>query len=180
MKMRKMLLLLCCLFAVTSGAQAKGKGKPKVVYNKVQDQTEVSAPVEWLKKNKFGYDAGYSYPGQTPKRPEWVAMRFIYVRLLSAGDSIQWNKVSTIYFRHGDTKLSYPVTYDVRGNNSTFVKGLFGNVATETVTCVIPTADFVAMSQDSEVLFQIGDTSSKIDGGNITSLAELGASIPAE
>ena len=180
MKMRKLLLMLCCLFFVVSGAHAKGKGRPKVVYNKVQDQTEVSAPVEWLKKNKFGYDAGYVYPGQTPKRPQWVAMRFIYVRLLSAGDSVRWNRVSTIYFRHGDTKLSYPVNYDVRDNNSTLTKGLFGNVVTETVTCVIPTDDFIPLSQASEVLFQIGDTSSKIDGGNITTLAALGNSIPAQ
>ena len=72
------------------------------------------------------------------------------------------------------------MNYDVRDNNSTLTKGLFGNVVTETVTCVIPTDDFIPLSQASEVLFQIGDTSSKIDGGNITTLAALGNSIPAQ
>ncbi len=157
--------------------QAKGKGKPKVQYNKVKDQTEVSIPVEWIKK-RFGYDAGYAYPGQTPSRPEWVLLRFIGVRPLSLGDRVQWGKVDKIYFRHGDTKLEYPVTYDVQENNGTMVKGLFGRVVTETITCAVPTDEFVPMSQAEEVLFQIGDTSSTIAGANIELLAELGKMIP--
>jgi hypothetical protein len=172
-----MITLLAMLFTSTA-SQAKGKGKLKTVYNKVQDQTEISTGVEWLKKNKLGYDAGYSYPGQTPKRPEWVALRFRAVRALSLGDSVQWKNVATIYIRHDDVKLSYPVVYDAKVNNDTLVKGLFGTVVVETVTCVIPTNDFVSMSQSNEILFQIGDTSSNIAGGNLTNIADLGKSVP--
>jgi hypothetical protein len=157
---------------------AYGKPNPKVEYNKVKDQTEVSIPIEWIKKNKFGYDAAFIYAGKVPSRPGQVFWRFVGVRPLSLGDRIQWDKADRIYFRYGDTKLNYPIAYDVRENNDTLTKGLFGRVFVETVTCAVPTDDFVPMSQAKEVLFQIGDTSSTLAGGNIELVAALGRLIP--
>jgi hypothetical protein len=157
---------------------AYAKPKPKVEYNKVKDQTEASIPIEWIKKNRFGYDAGFNYPGKGPSRPDRVALRFVATRLLSNGDSLQWEKVDTIYFRYGDTKLNYPVRYDAKESNDTLTKGLFGRVVGETLICFVPADEFVPMSQAKELLFQIGDKSSTLTGGNIELLAALGKLIP--
>lgn len=175
-KTSSFLLVVLTLWMAFAANLAYAKPKPKVQYNKIKDQTEVSIPRELITK-RFGYDAGFVYEGQTPSRPDQVALRFFGIRPLSLGDRLQWDRVDRVYFRYGDTKVNYPVIYDNGQSNDTLVRGLFGAVAVETLVCLIPTDEFVPMSQSKELLLQIGDKSSELTGKNIELLAALGSMI---
>lgn len=181
--MKKVLfaVALAATILPTGAGWAKGKkSQVTVSYNKVQDITIVNTVQVKLKK-KLAYNAGYNYPGQTPSRPRRVGFEFAAARVVSGDDNLEWKNVETVYFRHGDTKLSCRVTnYETRQNKDPLVKGLLGTVFVEYLTCSMPVDEFEALSRDKSVLFQVGDTEGEIKEGEFAPLAELGTTIPQE